>query len=376
MFTDLNFRFPEQHLGKETHPYLKVWKKSTPSPTTRPAKTTAAKAPVQKESLKDGSLLSFLLQEKILFSKKSTPIFSTLFPSTSIPKITFVCGTPKIDRSLFTTLLVSQLRAAKSALLQADIRPPKNFSTSVVLAFSRQIDRSLIQQLSYSQAKSKAEDAPTTKTKLAQAKSKSTNTSTQKKSKPQAKTPQPQTLQDRFVPSSIKEETPAPVEVTRPPSPPLVPSEIPELIMSEISNAKDILRTFRLFDSYQRSTQNDLSADPRARAMLTQLANLDEPGFVQVALTSESYIPIKFFSTSDLLTYARKVMASKPLLAYDEFSDAKYSLPAFPSRPVFEWTPPSPKIVEKIIRVPGSPAPCSHEGLECPYCYRYINSLN
>jgi len=102
----------------------------------------------ESQVLNDAQILSRLSTHQRYYGVSTTPSFSKLFPNTEWPKITLVLGTPKIDRELFNSLLVSTLRAAKSALRADGSKIPTRFGKNVVLAFSRMIDRSLKIELS------------------------------------------------------------------------------------------------------------------------------------------------------------------------------------------------------------------------------------
>lgn len=123
------------------------------NPPTTDSKKSKKSTPLKiKTNLKDGQIRSLALREGILLSKKSTPKFSLLFPSTSVPTIRLVCGTPKIDSSVFNTLLVSKLRALKTVISEHHI-VPKKFSAPMVREVSRMIDLSLKLELDSRRAK-------------------------------------------------------------------------------------------------------------------------------------------------------------------------------------------------------------------------------
>jgi hypothetical protein len=91
----------------------------------------------------DAQIKGKLIRDKILFSSKTTPKFSHLFPQTSWPNITFINGHPSIDRDLFNKLLTSRLRAAKSALKVDGAPAPLRFSPSLLKEFQRMINLSI-----------------------------------------------------------------------------------------------------------------------------------------------------------------------------------------------------------------------------------------
>lgn len=150
LFSSVTHHTPSLNLGPSPRPFLKLMKKHKKPTTLTPTVTKAnivSSSAKQAKTMSTNALRAFALHEKILFSRKSTPQFTSLFPSTSLPRITFVLGTPRIDRELFNKLLTSRLRALKSTLKLNGHKCPKALPKDLVLEFSRMIDRSLSQEL-------------------------------------------------------------------------------------------------------------------------------------------------------------------------------------------------------------------------------------
>jgi hypothetical protein len=142
--SDVSLQFPQRLLnsckGPSPHAFLFHRKKSTARKVKPTPKAPAMSTP---QFSTDAQIKGKLIRERILFGSKTTPLFSTLFPQTSWPNITFVNGFPSIDRDLFNRLLTSKLRAAKSALKVDGAPTPKRFSPSVLKEFQRMINLSI-----------------------------------------------------------------------------------------------------------------------------------------------------------------------------------------------------------------------------------------
>lgn len=259
MFSNITLQSPVTNFStKERHAFLS--RKSAP----RSNKQTPApsKSMINKQ-LTDGQIQSFLLRESLLYSKKATPKFSSLYPSTSVPKITLVLGTPKIDRSLYNTLLISSLRASKSKLSESGLPVPKKFSKHLVLLFSRQICLALRLQLDDDRARS------------SQAKLKQNNVLLKGKApaKPQFDRPPKQERKISFVPSTSEPKPLTPVAEQETLESPL-PSPLPPPFPSVLSMPNDAFkRPFVEMDDYLVAT--DLFKDsPTAEVLYTRLSKL------------------------------------------------------------------------------------------------------
>jgi hypothetical protein len=255
MFSNVTLQSPVTNFStKERHAFLS--RKSAPrsnKPTPAPSKSNLNK------QLTDGQIQSFLLRESLLYSKKATLKFSSLYPSTSVPKITLVQGTPKIDRSLFNTLLISSLRASKSKLSESGLPVPKKFSKHLVLLFSRQICLALRLQLDDDRARS------------SQAKLKQKNVLLKGKApaKPQFDRLPKQERKISFVPSTSEPTPPTPVAEQETPESPL-PSPLPSVLSMPNDAFK---RPFVEMDDYSVAT--DLFKDsPTAEVLYTRLSKL------------------------------------------------------------------------------------------------------
>lgn len=201
LMSSVTYQSPIKYYStKDVHPFLNIRKRSAPINTKAPARPPALK---QHSPLKEGQLQSLALKEKLLFSKDNTPKFSTLFPSTDLPHVTLLNGLPKIDKATFNALLLSRIRAIKSAVRNAGHICPKQLPRFIIRAVSHMIDRSLKSEVSF---------RIETKQKELQSKA------SQKKSK--SKKPKSQdnkaTLSDRFVPSKQDPHQ----DMPRTPSPP------------------------------------------------------------------------------------------------------------------------------------------------------------
>jgi hypothetical protein len=146
MFSDVKHQSSVNYFSPAPHSLFKTWK--DPASFKDARNRTKVQPPTRHTPLNDGQIKSILLSEGVLFSAKSTPTFSTLFPTTSFPHVTLVLGTPKIDRSIYNALLTSKIRSAKSRIAEQHHPVPKKFSKPMILEFSRLIDRSLLAELS------------------------------------------------------------------------------------------------------------------------------------------------------------------------------------------------------------------------------------
>jgi hypothetical protein len=190
---------PASHFSRESHPLLQVRKVSPSSSNLVPGRTL--KKVKKQPKMTDSQITSLALSSKLLHGKKTTPIFSQLFPETTWPQITFVQGHPRIDRELFNSLLLSRIRAIKSKVVESGAPAPSALSKNLILRISRMIDLSLSMEF----------DKRTTVQQQ-------TKVSSVKKVKAKAKTQ----LAARFVSPTIPEpttSTKAPAPIDEPQSP-------------------------------------------------------------------------------------------------------------------------------------------------------------
>jgi hypothetical protein len=86
------------------------------------------------------SQLAFLIRKGIL-PKSDNPVFTEMFPGTDLPHLHFVNGLPRANKTTFNALLVSRLRACKTALA---LKATDRLSKDLVVHVSRLIDKSMI----------------------------------------------------------------------------------------------------------------------------------------------------------------------------------------------------------------------------------------
>jgi hypothetical protein len=139
MFSSCSAQFPSRYIERSVHDHLLVRSRS-------PSQTPSSSGNSQREKppLNTGQTLGLALSSKILFGRKSIPSFTVLFPGTSKPRVQLILGHPTIEKDLFNTLLLSKLRALKTAIRAAGHPCPKRLPSPVVAAMSRMIHRSLI----------------------------------------------------------------------------------------------------------------------------------------------------------------------------------------------------------------------------------------
>lgn len=360
LFSNVTLQSPIKYHQKEPHDYLRFLK--VPTKQQRPSSVTKNSAPLR--TMKDGQILSFLQQKKILFPAAKTPTFSVLFPSTAVPTITFVLGTPKIDRSVYSILLTSVIRSSKSEISQAGFIPPKSFSTLVIRSLSRMIHRSLTLHMTEIQAKlQKKKTPPTPKDTVPKVKA---SKEKKKKTVQEPKVPTtPRTTQ--FVQSSVPEKTLLP-DILLP-----EPSFLTGPSLMEIDNRKRLLTLVRRFAAMLQKTPAE--SELRLRSMLRLIQKA--PGSSDLCVIppshfSGSHIPI---TCIDLQCCDLSLMNFDTdwLSTYDDLSIEPFEDPIPTGYREFDWIPPPPTVIERQIPGPETSVCCCtayvcSSGCDKPYC--------
>jgi hypothetical protein len=136
-------QFPVSHLSNKKHDFLFLRKRQPTTKVGGSGKTTVKPVSfVETVKLTDQQMIGLFLRQGLLLGKKQLS-FSQRFKGTSLPKVSFVNGLPSIPKNIFNSLLISQLRSAKSMLRNLGHFVPNRLPKSVVLRFSREIDSSL-----------------------------------------------------------------------------------------------------------------------------------------------------------------------------------------------------------------------------------------
>jgi hypothetical protein len=144
LYSDVTLQSPEINFGPEPHAFLRLRKRSLETNTSR-SETKKVKLLMTppKEEPSSQQIYDLAISSKIIFSQKTTPKFTSLFPGTSWPHITHVLGLPRIETSLFNTLLTSLIRTTKTMLKSSRFKCPEQLPAEYTLALSRMISRSL-----------------------------------------------------------------------------------------------------------------------------------------------------------------------------------------------------------------------------------------
>jgi hypothetical protein len=147
LFSKANHQQPSTLFSHVVHDFTRSHR--TPNGSSKPSTLTKVTDNVKQHTHKHGTRLSpdqmeaLFLRTKIISSSKTTRKFSEQFPSTTVPTISLILGTPKIDRSCFNTVLISMIRSAKSVLKEHNTHVPTTLPKKVILRFSRYIDLTL-----------------------------------------------------------------------------------------------------------------------------------------------------------------------------------------------------------------------------------------
>jgi len=141
LFSSVSFQSPAKLYGKSFHDFLFLRRKQQKA--TAGLRINQSLRLKQPRVLSDDKLRHFLIQSGQLFGASKTPEFSTLFPSTSFPRVTMVLGNPRISKEIFNSLLLSLVRSSKASMKQAGLLVPLRLPRLIILELSRMIDRSL-----------------------------------------------------------------------------------------------------------------------------------------------------------------------------------------------------------------------------------------
>jgi hypothetical protein len=125
------------------------------APKARPQPPKEPKTPIKQESFK------YLAPLKLEQSDLVNPCDDCLLPfsrltSTTLPKVTFICGLPKIDRSIFATVLASRISTVKSHIKASKLAVPARLPKHIVSLIIHTLQRSIVKQLNETARKAKA----------------------------------------------------------------------------------------------------------------------------------------------------------------------------------------------------------------------------
>jgi len=136
-------------LNDKTH----IREKTTPTP----KKTTQRDVTTSNPTYSVKRAIALLTKEGIM--PKSSTIgptsFDDTFPNTTLGHVKFIQGFPKIEKTLFNSLLISRLRALKSKL---HLNPKSSLDKKVILHISRLIDHMIILKVENQRKKSDRTD--------------------------------------------------------------------------------------------------------------------------------------------------------------------------------------------------------------------------
>jgi hypothetical protein len=147
LFSSVTLQTPAKNLSPTVHPFIQI-RKTVKSTSKKSSGSGLNKPPT---TLSETQITNLALRTKLLHGKKTTPKFSELFPQTTWPQVTLVQGHPRIDRSIFNSLLLSKIRSLK-AEIGKEHTVPKSLSKNLILRFSRMIDLSLSIELTQRKA--------------------------------------------------------------------------------------------------------------------------------------------------------------------------------------------------------------------------------
>jgi len=163
LFSDLLTTTHPSMFGPYAHPVLRkrskqpVTNAATSKDNVPPKKTTSTSTPKGTRAQ-----IARLVQTRVIPKSDNQISFSAMFPSTDLPHVNLVNGLPRINKAIFNSLLISKLRAAKTAL---NLPSKERISNDIVSHISRLMDKAIITALN--SKKTKEEKRPAASNKAA-----------------------------------------------------------------------------------------------------------------------------------------------------------------------------------------------------------------